>query len=115
LWYQDFSPVSDEQVRELLARSQGRSRSTGHRVDRAPGRDRGGATRPAKRRIHVRDSRTGSESPALAAVRRAARPLAGPAADHDPLIDFIASHRLIFIGEATHGTHEFYRERAEIS
>jgi erythromycin esterase-like protein len=32
-----------------------------------------------------------------------------------PLIDAIGDARLVLIGEATHGTHEFYRTRAELT
>jgi erythromycin esterase-like protein len=35
--------------------------------------------------------------------------------DYDPLIDQIANARFVLIGEASHGTHEFYRERAQIT
>src|SRR5437764_15248145 len=49
------------------------------------------------------------------AVNRAAQPLAGAAVDYDPLISLIGEARFCLLGEATHGTHEFYRERAEIT
>src|SRR2546423_5479678 len=48
-------------------------------------------------------------------VREAARPLAGEDADSDPLLKPIGAARFCLLGEATHGTHEFYRERAEIT
>jgi erythromycin esterase-like protein len=32
-----------------------------------------------------------------------------------PLLDAIGNARLVLIGEATHGTHEFYRTRAELT
>jgi len=32
-----------------------------------------------------------------------------------PLIDAIGDARLVLIGEASHGTHEFYRTRAELT
>lgn len=35
--------------------------------------------------------------------------------DLDPLLDFIGESRFVFLGEATHGTHEFYTWRAEIT
>jgi len=35
--------------------------------------------------------------------------------DYDSLIDQIADARFVLIGEASHGTHEFYRERAQIT
>ena len=47
-------------------------------------------------------------------VRRVARPLRGPG-DLDPLLDRIGDARCVLLGEATHGTSEFYTWRAEIS
>ena len=35
--------------------------------------------------------------------------------DYDPLIDFIGEAHFVLLGEASHGTHEFYRERAQIT
>jgi erythromycin esterase-like protein len=52
---------------------------------------------------------------ALAAVRAAARPLAGDEHDHDDLLDLIGDAPLVLLGEASHGTHEFYRTRACIT
>ncbi len=49
------------------------------------------------------------------AIRRAAHPLAGEPADFDPLLNMIGDSRFVLIGEASHGTHEFYRLRAEIT
>src|SRR6266513_1058533 len=49
------------------------------------------------------------------AVREAAQPLEGRARDYDPLPKLIGDARFCLLGEATHGTHEFYRERAEIT
>src|SRR5437660_6210611 len=49
------------------------------------------------------------------AVREAAQPLEGLARDYDPLLKLIGEARFCLLGEATHGTHEFYRERAEIT
>jgi erythromycin esterase-like protein len=52
---------------------------------------------------------------AVTVVREAARPLAGAAADYDPLMELIGDSRFVLLGEASHGTHEFYRERAQIT
>jgi erythromycin esterase-like protein len=49
------------------------------------------------------------------AIRDAARPLSGNVHDYDSLLAFVTNARLCLLGEATHGTHEFYRERAEIT
>ncbi len=48
-------------------------------------------------------------------VRECAHPLTGSPQDYDPLMDLIGDARFVLIGEASHGTHEFYRERAEIT
>ena len=42
-------------------------------------------------------------------------PLRGSIHDADPLLAMIGDAPLVLIGEATHGTHEFYRTRAEIT
>src|SRR5947208_4242380 len=49
------------------------------------------------------------------AVREAAHPLTGAAKDYDPLLELIGDARFVLIGEASHGTHEFYQQRAEIT
>ena len=48
-------------------------------------------------------------------VRGAAHPLVGEIDDYDPLLNLIGDASLVLIGEASHGTHEFYRERAQIT
>src|SRR5438046_5826835 len=48
-------------------------------------------------------------------VREIAQPLAGEARDYDALLQLIDDARLVLIGEASHGTHEFYFERAAIT
>jgi erythromycin esterase-like protein/predicted phosphoribosyltransferase len=60
-----------------------------------------------------RDGR-GAED-ATAVLRGAARPLTGAAQDYDWLLQMIGEARFVLLGEASHGTHEFYRERARIT
>ncbi len=48
-------------------------------------------------------------------LRQAAHPLQGAANDFDPLLDMVGDARLVLLGEGSHGTHEFYRERALIT
>ena len=48
-------------------------------------------------------------------VSAAAQPLAGSPDDYDSLLDLVGNARLVLLGEASHGTHEFYRERAQIT
>jgi erythromycin esterase-like protein len=52
---------------------------------------------------------------AVDVVRRRAVRLHGEPSDFDPLLNEIGDARLVLLGEATHGTHEFYRLRALIS
>lgn len=42
-------------------------------------------------------------------------PLTGDANDYDPLLQAIGGAHLVLLGEATHGTHEFYVERMRIT
>src|ERR1043166_2344533 len=53
--------------------------------------------------------------PDLETIRAAAQPLTGGARDYDALLDLIGDARYVLLGEATHGTHEFYKARAEIT
>src|ERR1700732_2271777 len=89
-WYHDFSQTADEEVGVLLAQ-QGTS-ETGE-IAQGPAMDR----------------------PLIKALRETAYPLAGSARDYDPLIGRIGEARFALLGEGSHGTHEFYCERAEIT
>jgi erythromycin esterase-like protein/predicted phosphoribosyltransferase len=75
-WYDDFSEVTDYEVRKLLEQA-------------------------------TRDLEEGASVPV--------RELAGTASDWDDLVERAAEASFVLIGEATHGTHEFYRDRAEIT
>jgi erythromycin esterase-like protein len=58
----------------------------------------------------------GAGASEVAAVRQAARPVTGAPGDYDPIVALVgASTRLVFLGDATHGTHEFYAERARLT
>jgi erythromycin esterase-like protein/predicted phosphoribosyltransferase len=76
VWYEDFTQVTDEEVRDLLQRA---------------------------RRQDAPDE------------RMPVRPLGGASSDYDPLMVRAAGARFVLLGEASHGTHEFYRERAAIT
>ena len=65
-------------------------------------------------------------APAAGATRRRERGPRGDAArcapparaigsDYDALLERVGDARLVLLGEASHGTHEFYRERARIT
>ena len=48
-------------------------------------------------------------------IHEAAHPLIGAPEDLDPLLALVGDARFVLIGEASHGTHEFYRVRAELT
>ncbi|PYK37187.1 MAG: erythromycin esterase [Verrucomicrobia bacterium] len=48
-------------------------------------------------------------------VRRITQPLSGSSADYDSLLNLVGNARFVLLGEASHGTHEFYFERAQIT
>src|SRR4026209_1970721 len=54
-------------------------------------------------------------STTLQLIADAAHPLSGAKTDYDPLLDLIGDAQFVLLGEASHGTHEFYKARAEIT
>lgn len=58
---------------------------------------------------------TRANSPLSIAIASEAHLLKGASDDYDSLMELIGDARFVLLGEATHGTHEFYRERAEIT
>jgi erythromycin esterase-like protein len=53
--------------------------------------------------------------PVTAIIRDAAHPIVGAAHDYDGLLALAHNAQVVLLGEASHGTHEFYRERARIT
>ncbi|MFP4241414.1 MAG: erythromycin esterase family protein [Chitinispirillaceae bacterium] len=51
----------------------------------------------------------------ISIIRRNATEILDQPDDYDQLLDAIGDSRFVLIGEATHGTHEFYRDRARIT
>jgi erythromycin esterase-like protein len=49
------------------------------------------------------------------AIAQAAQPLSGSPEDFDPILQLIGEARCVLIGEASHGTHEFYFTRAQLT
>ena len=58
--------------------------------------------------------RTASHA-SLAELGRAARPIEGRDDDYDELLALVADRRVVLIGEASHGSGDFYYERARIT
>jgi erythromycin esterase-like protein/predicted phosphoribosyltransferase len=88
-WYQDFSQTTDEEVRGLLAR-----RKEPEKGEAVP---------------------SPTDAALIEELRASVHLLTGVARDYDPLMNRIGDARFALLGEASHGTHEFYRERAEIT
>ena len=108
LWYERFDQTSDEEVIHLLEQA--------NTYAGEPARATGGPTDgSASTRGPVgTDLRVGPQSPEDI-IRTRAQKLTGDTRDYDALIDAIRDARLVLIGEATHGSHEFYQERAVIT
>jgi erythromycin esterase-like protein/predicted phosphoribosyltransferase len=96
LWYENFGQTTDEEVRQDLARAEQRM-----------------AASPSLAATAV----PGSPAPTTPAevVAQAATPLRGGHDDYDALLQRIGNAEIVLIGEATHGTHEFYDERIRIT
>jgi erythromycin esterase-like protein len=56
-----------------------------------------------------------TEKQALDRIQNALQPLTDAPSDYDPLLQRIGEAALVLIGEASHGTQEFYQHRAEIT
>jgi erythromycin esterase-like protein len=63
----------------------------------------------------LRTRRTREHSSPALAISPAIEPLHGSDRDYDSLLRLIGDARFVLIGEASHGTHEFYAERAAIT
>jgi erythromycin esterase-like protein/adenine/guanine phosphoribosyltransferase-like PRPP-binding protein len=88
-WYEDFSQTTDEEVRDLLARR----------------------AQPEERQA----TPSTTDSLLIEAMRRTIHLLTGAPQDYDPLMDLVGEARFVLLGEASHGTHDFYHERAQIT
>jgi erythromycin esterase-like protein/predicted phosphoribosyltransferase len=108
LWYERFDQTSDDEVIDLVKRAasiQAGSTPTGRK---------GLASQPrAGAQASSKGSVSGDDPARL--VRDRAQALTGESSDYDALLDAIGDSRLVLIGEASHGTHEFYQERAYIT
>src|SRR5438034_901244 len=68
----------------------------------------------ARRRRRLAQTEPPVKPQLLAAARSLSRPLRSPA-DLDPLLERIGEARYVLLGEASHGTHEYYTWRAALS
>src|SRR5260370_17139809 len=51
----------------------------------------------------------------IRAVRENAHPLTDARSDYEPLMQLIGDSRFVLLGEASHGTHDFYHTRAQVT
>jgi erythromycin esterase-like protein len=51
----------------------------------------------------------------LPLLRREAQPLTDDPRTWDPLVEELGQSRIVLLGEASHGSHEFYRDRARLT
>ncbi|HET9660196.1 MAG TPA: erythromycin esterase family protein [Thermomicrobiales bacterium] len=91
LWYDDFGPTSDQEVCDLLRTAQ-----------ETEAKHPAAADPPAESRVAHR-------------MLERFSPIARHANDYDALVARARDARIVLIGEASHGTHEFYQERAYIT
>jgi len=100
IWYQVFDQTSDAEVVELLRQANAPAQST---------------TSVPSPRVKPTANSNNSPDSAVTGVRRGANTISDEFRTYDGLVRAIGSARLVLIGVASHGTHEFYRERAFIT
>ncbi len=99
LWYEKFPQTSDDEVRTLLEEARREHALLGASKVAPP------QATPASR----------AQDAVLEGLRRHLQPLTGGASDYNALLALIGPARFALLGEASHGTREFYRERAAIT
>lgn len=63
----------------------------------------------------IPSTRDGAAAPFLDRLRAHLQPLRGGAGQYDGLLQLVGNAPFVLLGEASHGTHEFYAGRAEIT
>src|SRR5438270_77888 len=58
---------------------------------------------------------TGKTCVLIDAIAETAHPLVDSMEDLEPILELVGDARLVLIGEATHGTHDFYHQRAQLT
>jgi erythromycin esterase-like protein/predicted phosphoribosyltransferase len=131
LWYERFDQTTDDEVIQLLESA--RAFSPARTATFSPEGPRSGENeivlterRPfSQNEDHSDGTKTFGQNEDRSGraktvsqndvMRSRAQELEGAARDYDALIEAIGDAHLVLIGEATHGTHEFYQERAVIT
>ncbi|HUQ04773.1 MAG TPA: erythromycin esterase family protein [Kofleriaceae bacterium] len=93
VWYEAFEQIDDGEVTALLGANSGDSPTP--------------VNTPAPALM---------QTPVLTeGIAHSALPLTGRSGDLDPVMEMIGDARCVLIGESTHGSHEFYKLRAELT
>lgn len=99
LWYEKFPQTSDDEVRTLLEEA--------HREH---------ALQVASKLVPPQAAPAlRTQNAVQEGLRQHLQPLTGSANDYDALLALIGPARFALLGEASHGTREFYHERAAIT
>ena len=61
------------------------------------------------------EARSSGDRTVVDELRDVVLPITGADSDYDALLDHIGDARFVLLGESSHGTHEFYHERARIT
>lgn len=99
LWYEKFPQTSDDEVRTLLEHAR---------------REHALLTRSKIAALSAGQAAS-TESRLIEGLRNHLQPLTGAVNDYDALLRLIGPARFALLGEASHGSREFYRERAAIT
>ena len=105
LWYKNFPQTSDDEVSALLEEAR-------HAHDQLV---RAKAAHPQTASPQQQAHPPQPQNPLLDGLQQHLLPLTGSAHDYDALLALIGPARFALLGEASHGTHEFYRERCAIT
>ena len=109
LWYKTFGQTSDEEVISLLDEAR---RTHEAALKANPVREKAWQQNPSP------EPQAGFLQPAnvlVHSLQQHLQPLNGDENDYDALLELIGPARFALLGEASHGTQEFYRERAAIT
>ncbi|KRV48914.1 erythromycin esterase [Wenjunlia vitaminophila] len=120
--YWDFAQTTDDEVRNLL-REAVTARSSDRPVPTPPPYERPAPhatpTPPSPSATQTTSvtpaTPTSAPSVAHAAIRDEAMPVRNGVPSDEALFDLVGDAHLVLIGEASHGTHEFYSARAQIT
>lgn len=113
LWYEHFPQASDEEVRDLLAHAREQHAQALRAAVQKKSHEQEQTPSPQQQALPSHHPHT--VNPLADGLRQYLQPLTGSAQDYDALLELIGPARFALLGEASHGTQEFYRERAAIT